>query len=119
MKEDIVYLDHILECLRRLEEIVAAGRDTFMSSYLHQDAALRNLQTMAESTQRLSDKVKLRQPQIEWQEIAAFRNVLTHDCVGIQLDVVWIILTDKLPSLREAILVLYDENRDPEDEPAP
>jgi len=65
MKEDSVYLYHILDCISRIEENVSAGRDKFMASHTLQDAVLRNLQTMAESTQRLSDVFKEAHPEIE------------------------------------------------------
>ena len=64
-KDDTVYLQHILECIRRIEEDIAEGRERFMSSHTLQDAVLRNLQVMAESTQRLSEAVKVTQPDIE------------------------------------------------------
>jgi uncharacterized protein with HEPN domain len=53
MKDDVVYLRHIMECIRRIEANVAEGREAFMASHTLQDAVLRNLQTMTESTQRL------------------------------------------------------------------
>ena len=58
MKDDTVYLRHILECVRRIEENVAGGCEQFMASHTLQDAVLRNLQTMTEATQRLSDALK-------------------------------------------------------------
>jgi uncharacterized protein with HEPN domain len=58
MKEDAVYLRHIRECIRRIEEDVAGGREEFMGSHTIQDAVLRNLQTMGEATQWLSDAAK-------------------------------------------------------------
>jgi uncharacterized protein with HEPN domain len=54
MKEDVVYLRHMLECIRRIEAHSAGGRAQFMGSRTLQDAVLRNLQTLVESTQRLS-----------------------------------------------------------------
>ena len=54
MKDDAIYIRHILECIRRVEENTAGGFDSFMASHTLQDAVLRNLQTLAESTQRLS-----------------------------------------------------------------
>ena len=60
MKDDAVYLRHIQECVRRIEENVASGREESMASHTLQDAVLRNLQTMAESTQRLSDDLNPR-----------------------------------------------------------
>jgi uncharacterized protein with HEPN domain len=50
-----VYLEHIAECIRRVEINMASGRDAFMRSETLQDATLRNLQVMAESTQRLAE----------------------------------------------------------------
>ncbi len=68
MKDDRVYLRHILDCIRRIEENVVGGRQRFKESHTLQDAVLRNLQTMAESTQRLSDASKATQPHIPWAE---------------------------------------------------
>jgi len=50
MKDNRVYLLHILECIRRIEEDTAGGKDAFLASRTPQDAVLRNLQTLAEST---------------------------------------------------------------------
>ena len=104
MKDDRVYLRHILECIRRVEEDTAGGKDAFLASHTLQDAVLRNLQTMTESTQRLSEKVKERYPEIEWQHIVAFRNVLVHDYLGIDLERVWEITQRDVSELKAVIL---------------
>lgn len=57
MKEDSVYLNHILDCIDRIEADVADGIESFMTSHTHQDAVLRNLQVLAESTQHLTDEI--------------------------------------------------------------
>ena len=85
MKDDAIYLRHILECIRRAEENTAGGSAAFMASHTLQDAVLRNLQTMAESTQRLSDAVKSAYPTVEWRAISGFRNVIVHNYLGIDL----------------------------------
>ena len=69
-KDDTVYLHHVLECIRRITEDIAEGRERFMEAHTLQDAVLRNLQVMAESTQRLSDTAKATQPDVEWRKIA-------------------------------------------------
>ena len=65
MKDDAVYLNHILDCVRRIEEDIAVGRTRFMASHTVQDAVLRNLQVLAESVGRLSDSIQATQPDIE------------------------------------------------------
>jgi uncharacterized protein with HEPN domain len=102
MKDEEVYLRHILECIRRIEEDVAGGQNQFLTSHMAQDAVLRNLQTLGESTQRLSEQLKATQPSIEWRRIGAFRNLLVHNYLGIDLDVVWEIVERDVPRLKQA-----------------
>ena len=58
MKDDKLYHIHIIECIERIEEYTADGRESFMNSMLIQDAVLRNLQTMGQSIKNLSEIVK-------------------------------------------------------------
>ena len=55
MKSDRIYLDHILECIGWIERFTAEGRETFLQDRKTQSAVLRELQTLAESTERLSE----------------------------------------------------------------
>ncbi len=103
MKDDRVYLRHILECIRRIEEDTSDGREHFLSTHTLQDAVLRNLQTLSESTQRLSEKTKTQGPNIEWRRIAAFRNVLVHDYLGVDLDRIWEVVQRDVPELKQTV----------------
>ena len=61
MKDDRLYLIHIKECIERIESYMQGKRkQDFLDSELLQDAVVRNLQVLAESTQRLSDVAKER-----------------------------------------------------------
>ncbi len=63
MKDDRIYLKYILETIRRIEKHRRSGRRRFLGSDTIQDAVLRNMQTMAEATQRLSDEIIVRRDQ--------------------------------------------------------
>lgn len=103
MKEEAVYLRHILECLDAVDSYTLDGREAFLSDRRTQKATLRELQELAESTQRLSAHLKARHPEISWSGIAGFRNVLVHDYLGLSLQRVWEIVDRDLPPLRIAI----------------
>jgi uncharacterized protein with HEPN domain len=102
MKRDRAYVLQILESIRRIEENTATGRNAFMTSHTLQDAVLRNLHTMAESTQRLSDEIKGTQSTVDWHLLAAFRIVLVHDYLGVDLEQIWRIVKDNVPTLKAA-----------------
>ena len=56
MKDDRLYVHHVLECIHRIQRFCAEGEASFRDSDLIQDAVVRNLQVLAESTQRMSDE---------------------------------------------------------------
>ena len=104
MKDDKLYLIHISESIDKIDSYTT-GLDvaSFMQKTIVQDAVLRNLQVLAESTQRLSDEFKSRHPEIEWYKIAGLRNILVYDYLGIDLETVWAAVTSKLPELKEVV----------------
>jgi len=104
VKDERKYLLHILECIQRIKENVAGGRSAFDASHMIQDAVLRNLQVIAESTKRLSDPLKATHPQFDWRGIAGFRNFLVHDYLGVDLGIVWKVVTEDVPKLKAVVL---------------
>ena len=109
MKSDKTYLQHILEMVARIENATSEGKAAFVGSALHQDAVLRNLHTMTETTQRLSTGLKAENPEIEWATLAAFRNVLVHDYLGIDIEVVWAVVTQDIPDFKGKILNILSD----------
>lgn len=100
---DRVLLAHMRECLDRIREYTNADRTRFETSRLVQDAVIRNLQTLAESSQRLSSEIKCTEPQMPWRELAGFRNVIVHGYLGVDLEAVWLVVERDLPPLAEAV----------------
>jgi len=101
--KDSLYLIHIRECLTRVIEYTSGGRSEFTEDIKTQDAVLGNLQIMGESTQRLSEALKAANPAVEWSELAAFRNILVHNYLGMDLELIWQIITDDLPPFEQQI----------------
>jgi uncharacterized protein with HEPN domain len=116
-KDDRVYLRHILDRIRRIEEDTLDGRERFLASHTLQDAVLRNLQVMAESTQRLSESAKSSQPHIEWRKIAAFRNILVHGYLGVDLETIWDITQQNIPELKRAVEDILRKNQTDDSDP--
>jgi uncharacterized protein with HEPN domain len=52
---------------------------------------------------RQLQSVKRKHPDVEWQDIKDFRNLLTHEYFGVDLEIVWKIVQDDLPGLMDAV----------------
>ena len=48
MKDDAVFLRHILECIDRIEHYTKDGHAAFTAATLIQDGVIRNLQTLGQ-----------------------------------------------------------------------
>ena len=101
-KNNAVYIDHMLECIQRINEYVVS-KEQFYNTHIVQDAVVRNLQVMSESSQRLADEIKRNYPAIPWKQISGFRNILVHDYLGVDLDVIWSVIEQELPGLEKAL----------------
>jgi uncharacterized protein with HEPN domain len=114
VKSQRAYVEHVIECIRRIAEDSASGRDAVFASRTLQDAIVRNLQVLCESTQRIGELHKQRHPEINWQSIAGTRNVLVHDYFEVDFETVWLIVSRDLPPLEKAmrtLLAMLDESR--------
>lgn len=100
---DRVLLVHMRECMDRILEYTNAERSLFEASRLVQDAVIRNLQTLAESSQRLSSEIKDTESRIPWRELAGFNNVIVHGYLGVDLGAVWLVVEQDLPPLAAAV----------------
>lgn len=109
MKDERLYLVHIKECITDIEEYASPGYDHFLSSKLNQDAIIRKLQIMAESTMQLSEASKAAFPEVSWGKIRGFRNVIVHDYLNVDLDIVWDVIQEYLPQLKAAVEVMLQQ----------
>ena len=109
MKDDELYIIHIGECLARIAQYVAGGRETFMHSTLIQDAVLRNLQTIGQSVGRFSETLREAHPEMDWRSIIGLRNVLVHDYLGINLERIWDTIECDVPNLQRTMVAILRE----------
>lgn len=104
MKDERVYLGHILEALDDIDAYASAGRDAFMVERMRQDAVIRKLEIIGEAVKKLSDASRQR------QQIAGMRDRLTHDYFGVDLGLVWRVVERDLQALRTAVDALLGDS---------
>jgi uncharacterized protein with HEPN domain len=102
VKHPGLHLQHILASIEHIDVYVVGGREQFMGSPLLQDAVIRRLQTLAESTTHLPDAWKAAHPAVEWNAIRRFRNVVVHGYLDLRPERIWDIVEVDLPALRVA-----------------
>ena len=109
MKDDRLYLIHILECIVKIEKYTREGRIVFMDSPMIQDAVIRNFEIIGEAVKNLSSPIKTNHPEIPWRRIAGMRDVRIHKDMGVNPVVVWNVIEENIPALKMAVTEALDE----------
>jgi len=113
MKREKLYLMHILEAAKRLDGYLKGDKKKFLDDAMTQDAVIKVLANLTESTIKISDATKQHYPDIPWAEIKAFRNVLAHEYLGnLEYEEIWNISQKDIPPLIEVIKTILKEKYD-------
>ncbi len=112
MSRDESYLHHILDACGKIAEAVADGRVAFFAQYRTQDSVVRQLQIIGEATKHLSPDFCARYSDVPWKRIAGMRDVLIHNYMGVDWELVWEIAEGEIPTLESRVRVMLSESSD-------
>ena len=101
MKDDIIFVRHIMESIKNIEDFSSGiSKEDFMQSRLKQNAIIRELEIIGEASKNLSEGLRNKRNSIEWKLIAGLRDKMIHHYFGIELERVWNVLGKDLPRLK-------------------
>ena len=111
MQREIVYLEHIIECVDAISKYAKSigSLEALIESELYEDAVVRRIQVMAESMLRIEEDSKKSMPEIPWSAIKNFRNLLVHEYLEIDMEIVWNLICNELPKLKIAAKRVLEE----------
>jgi len=99
---DIELVKHILDETKFiLDHTKNIARDEYLNDSVLCRASIRSLEIIGEATKKLSESFKMQNTDIEWKKIAGTRDKLIHDYYGIDYEIVWNILTQKIEQLHD------------------
>ena len=112
MRDDTVYLRHILDAIDRTETYIEGfDKVSFRADLLVQDGVIRQVEIIGEATKRLSRGVRKANRHVPWDDIAGMRDKLIHDYFGVDINTVWLTAVNDLPTLKvEVKKILNDLN---------
>jgi uncharacterized protein with HEPN domain len=103
-KNDLMYLLNILEYIGKIWKYTGKTNDAEelfeLNDQMNLNASLTLLANIGENAQKITEKLKQEYSNIEWQQIRNFRNRIVHDYAGIDLAIVYEVITNDLKILK-------------------
>ncbi len=104
MKDDSIYIDHILQSINNILEYTKdITKKEFSTNSLVQDAVIRNFEIIGEATKKVSNNYKLIHFEVPWKEMSGLRDKLIHDYIGVDIAIIWTTIKQDLPDLKRLL----------------
>lgn len=108
-----LFLEDILEsCGKVLRFTAQMSFEQFVADEKTYDAVVRNLEIIGEAAKNVPEEVRLRHSDVEWKKIAGLRDVIAHEYFGIDDDILWDIVQNKVPLLEGQVKKVLDGESD-------
>ena len=105
-----LYLDDIISSIEKIQRYTRnMDYNTFIQDDLTIDAVIRNLEIIGEATKQIPNTILELKLEMEWRKIAGIRDILVHGYFGVDIDIIWDIIQNKLFILKETVVELIKE----------
>ena len=105
-----LFVEDILESIDLIEAYVKDMEfDDFRNDRKTIDAVVRNFEIIGEASRNIPDEIKNRYQNIDWKGMIGLRNRIAHEYFGLDISIIWFILKQELPMLKEKIEMILKE----------
>lgn len=105
-------LEHILDEINFvLDSTLGKDYNSTVNDPILSRAIIRSLEIIGEASNKIDPDFRASNPHVEWRKITNTRHRLIHDYFGVDYEIVWNIIVEKLPELKDDIIQLLTESR--------
>lgn len=98
------YLQDIFEAMQMARQFIEnLTYEQFQEDEKTIFAVVRALEIIGEATKKITASVRNKYPDVPWKDMAGMRDILIHDYFGVDIETVWLTVTDKIPQVQPSI----------------
>ena len=109
-RDSRVWLEDISEAIQKIHSYTKGmSSESFAQDVKTLDAVVRNLEVIGEAVKKIPEKVRSKHSEVDWKKIAGLRDILIHEYFGIDAEIIWDIVQNKLPTLEKRVRQILSE----------
>ena len=109
-RDSKVYFEDILEAARKITAYTSGlSKASFLEDEKTIDAVVRNLEVIGEAAKNIPEDLRAQHSAVEWKKIAGLRDLLIHEYFGVDVEIVWDIVQNKVPALDREVRAMLHE----------
>lgn len=109
-RNPLIFIQHIFNAITDIESSIKnISKKEFEDNKDVKDATIRRLEIIGEAAKNLPVSFKSKYVRLPWKEMAGTRDKIIHHYFGIDLDIVWNIIKNELPKLKEQIKEILEK----------
>jgi uncharacterized protein with HEPN domain len=110
-----IYLDYLNDMLSSIQEIesftIGVNYQKFIENRMLRNAVVRSLEVLGEASKGIPDEIREKYSQIPWKRISGMRDKLIHNYFGVDYEMVWNVVIERLPEIKSPLeSILKEEN---------
>lgn len=103
------YLRHILvEADYLIGQSAGLKFEDFTADETRRRAFVRSLEIIGEAAKKVSEDFRVQHPAVEWRAMAGMRDRLIHGYFGVDYELVWDVVQNRIPQLRNEIASILE-----------
>jgi uncharacterized protein with HEPN domain len=103
-RNTLLYIKDILENMRDAEGFIQGmSYEQFAADKRTVNAVLRSIEVVGEAAKKVPEDIRTEYPQLPWKEMAGMRDKVIHFYFGVDKEVVWLVVKERIPTLRPLI----------------
>lgn len=100
-RDYLLFIEDILNsCNKIIKYVKNKSYEEFIKDEITVDAVIRNLEIIGEAAKRIPYNIKQTYDDVEWRKISNLRNILIHEYFGIKHTILWDVVKNKVPKLK-------------------
>lgn len=111
MKRDYkLFIKDILDCIDKIEEFAGNMKlEDFVKDDKTSSAVVRKLEIIGEAAKNLPKSLRQKYKELPWTEMAKMRDKIIHFYFGVDYEIVWKVIRERLPQIKSELTEILEE----------